>query len=75
MTLSTARVMIITLTLLVLIGSLQFIRVNGVIRGGDPAYGLPCEFPAMTGRAATEDWTGHCDPLRSAVPGERDSSR
>jgi hypothetical protein len=71
MTLSTARVMIITLTLLVLMSWLHFSRFNGVISGGDPLPGVPCGFTPIAGRAAaTEYWTRHCDPLRNAVPGE-----
>lgn len=74
MTLSTARVMIITLTLLVLMSWLHFSRFNGVISGGDPSPGMPCGFAPVAGRTAnTEYWTRHCDPLRSAVPSEKDS--
>ena len=70
MTLSTARVMIITLTLLVFMSWLHIIRFNGVISGGDPLPGVPCGFTPIAGRAATEYWTRHCDSLRNAVPGE-----
>jgi hypothetical protein len=70
MTLSTARVMIITLTLLVLMSWLYFSRFNGVINGGDPLPGVPCGFTPIAGRVATEYWTRHCDPLRNAVPRE-----
>ena len=70
MTLSTARVMIITPTLLVLMSWLHIIRFNGVISGGDPLPSVPCGFTPSAGRAATEYWTRHCAPLRHAIPGE-----
>ncbi len=73
MTLSTTRVMIITLTLLVLMSWLHFSRFNGVINGGDPLPGVPCGSTPVAGRAAAEYWTRHCDLLRNAVPGERNS--
>ncbi len=74
MTLSTMRVMIITLTLLVFMTWLHFIRLNGVISGGDPLPGVPCGSTPVAGRAAaTEYWIRHCDLLRNAVPGERNS--
>ncbi len=76
MTLSTARVMIITLVLLVMLSWLTFIRFNGVVRGGDPVPGLPCEIPAIAGRAATaERWTRRCGPLRGDGSGERPAVR
>ena len=75
MTLSTARVMIITLTLLVFMGWLHFIRFNGVINGGDPLPGMPCGLTPVAGHATTEHWTRHCDPQRNAVPGEEGSVR
>jgi|WetSurMetagenome_2_1015567.scaffolds.fasta_scaffold298239_3 hypothetical protein len=76
MTLSTARVMIITLTLLVLMSWLHFSRFNGVISGGDPWPGVSCGFTPIAGRvAAAEYWTRHCDALSNAVPGEKDSIR
>ncbi len=73
MTLSTTRVMIITLTLLVLMTWLHFIRFNGVVNGGDPLPGVPCGVTPVAGRAAAEYLIRHCDPLRNAVPGERNS--
>ncbi len=63
MTLSTARVIIITLTLLVVLSWLTFIRFNSVVRGGDPVPDLPCEFPAV------------CGPLRGDGSGERPAVR
>ncbi len=70
MTLSTARVMIFTLTVLVLMSWLHFSRFNGVISGGDPLPGVPCGLTPVAGHAAAEYWTRHCDLLRNAVPGE-----
>ncbi len=71
MTLSTTRVLIITLTLLVLMTWLHFSRFNSVVKGGDPLPGVPCRVTPIVGRAAaTEYWIRHCDLLRNAVPGE-----
>ncbi len=63
MTLSTARVILITLTLLVVLSWLTFIKFNGVVKGGDPVPGLPCEIPAI------------CEPRRGDEPGARPAVR
>ena len=52
MTLSTTRVVIFTLTVLVLVSSLTFSRVEGVVSGGDLMPNLLCDFPAAARRIA-----------------------